>query len=138
MAEIKPADDAASQTTSREEDIISLPSGSDAGSISLSKGKDVQRTPYTRHSKFYFKDVVILVSCDCIKAVIPTKYFQLENELFRVPEVVFEHSEAFVDMFAVPLPPDMIVEGTDDSYPLHLEGYLAEDFTQLLRVLIVL
>jgi hypothetical protein len=138
MAEFKPPADATSPTTSREEDIISLPSGSHAGSISRDKGKDVQRYPYTRHSKFYFEDVVILVSCDRIKAVIPAKCLQVENELFRVPKVVFEHSEAFADMFAVPLPPDMTVEGTDDNYPLHLEGYLAEDFTQLLRVLIVL
>jgi hypothetical protein len=27
------------------------------------------------------------------------------------------------------------VEGSDDDHPLHLQGYLASDFEQLLRVL---
>jgi hypothetical protein len=58
--------------------------------------------------------------------------------LFCVPKAALEHSEAFGDMFSVPPPADADVDGVDDEHPLHLEGYLADDFEQLLRVLIVM
>jgi hypothetical protein len=39
-------------------------------------------------------------------------------------------------MFRVPPPDDAVVDGSDDDHPLHLEGYLENDFRQLLRVLL--
>jgi hypothetical protein len=62
----------------------------------------------------------------------------VENKLFRVPKAIFEQSEAFQDMFSVPQAENEAVEGSDDEHPLVLEGYLAHDFKQLLRVLLPL
>jgi hypothetical protein len=61
---------------------------------------------------------------------------QVEGVLFRVPRGIFEQSEAFQDMFRVPPPGDVAVDGSDNDHPLHLEGYLADDFRQLLRVIL--
>jgi hypothetical protein len=52
----------------------------------------------------------------------------VEDVLFRVPRGIFEQSEAFQDMFRIPAPDNAVVEGSDDDHPLHLEGYLSEDF----------
>jgi hypothetical protein len=60
----------------------------------------------------------------------------VEDVLFRVPRGIFEQSEAFQDMFRIPAPDNAVVEGSDDDHPLHLEGYLSEDFRQLLRIVL--
>jgi hypothetical protein len=60
----------------------------------------------------------------------------VEDTLFRVPRVILEQSEVFQDMLSMPQAADgSPVEGSDDDHPLHLQGYLASDFEQLLRVL---
>jgi hypothetical protein len=41
-------------------------------------------------------------------------------------------------MFHVPPLIDTVLDGCDDEHPLYLEGYLAEDFRRLLRVLLPL
>jgi hypothetical protein len=41
-------------------------------------------------------------------------------------------------MFSMPAPPGVILDGSDDDHPLHLKGYLADDFKQLLRVILPL
>jgi hypothetical protein len=60
---------------------------------------------------------------------------QVEDTLFCVPRVILEQSEAFQDMFNLPQAEGNVMEGSDDEHPLILEGYLAQDFKQLLRVL---
>jgi hypothetical protein len=62
---------------------------------------------------------------------------QIENVLFRVPKALFEQSETFSDMFRLPSPRKVIVDGSDDEHPLYLEGYLASDLRQLLRVTVL-
>jgi hypothetical protein len=41
-------------------------------------------------------------------------------------------------MFSIPQFASGVVEGSDDEHPLVLEGHLAQDFKQLLRVLLPL
>jgi hypothetical protein len=65
-------------------------------------------------------------------------YTQVEGVFFKIPRFVLQDSELFQNMFAVPPPPDAIVDGSDDEHPLRLDGYLADDFRQLLRVVLPL
>lgn len=39
-------------------------------------------------------------------------------------------------MFSVPPPEDVAVDGSDVEHPLRLDGYLANDFRQFLRVVL--
>lgn len=61
---------------------------------------------------------------------------QVEDFLFKVPKDILEQSEAFQDLFGVPLLENVAVGGSDDDHPLHLDGCVAEDFRQLLRVVL--
>jgi hypothetical protein len=63
---------------------------------------------------------------------------KVEGVLFKIPRFVLQDSELFQDMFSVPPPPDAVVDGSDDDHPVRLDGYLADDFEQLLRVLLPL
>jgi hypothetical protein len=62
---------------------------------------------------------------------------QVENTLFKVPSAIFDESEVFQDMFSVPQEV-LIRDGSSEEHPLVLEGYLASEFEQLLRVLLPL
>lgn len=62
---------------------------------------------------------------------------QVEDTLFRVPSFIFRDSEVFQDMLSIPQGTATgAVEGSDDEHPLVLSSYLAQDFEQLLKVLI--
>jgi hypothetical protein len=63
---------------------------------------------------------------------------QVENVLFRVPRAIFRQSKIFQDMFSVPPGNGVIVDGSDDEHPLRLDGYTADDFRQLLKVILPL
>ncbi|KAI6015576.1 hypothetical protein EDC04DRAFT_643609 [Pisolithus marmoratus] len=63
---------------------------------------------------------------------------QVEDCLFRVPRRTLEaQSPVFRDMFSLPPPPDVEVEGSSDEYPIVLpEPVKADDFRRLLKVLL--
>jgi hypothetical protein len=61
---------------------------------------------------------------------------QVENTLFRVPRFVFKDSSVFQDMLSVPQGDSGTLEGTNEEHPLVLPSYQANDFRQLLRVLL--
>jgi hypothetical protein len=58
--------------------------------------------------------------------------------MFKIPRFVLKDSELFQDMFSVPTPSGAVVDGSDDNHPLHLKGYRADEFKQLLRVILPL
>jgi hypothetical protein len=60
----------------------------------------------------------------------------VENTLFRVPRLLFAHSEVFRDMFSITQGPDSVEDGTDDEHPLRLDGYQALDFERLMMFLL--
>jgi len=63
-------------------------------------------------------------------------YLQVEDCLFRVPRHTLEaQSTVFLDMFSFPPPPDTEVEGSSDEHPIRLDGVMADEFRQLLKVL---
>ncbi|KAF5341244.1 hypothetical protein D9611_006149 [Ephemerocybe angulata] len=67
-----------------------------------------------------------------------TVVFKVENSLFKVPRDQFiAQSEVFAGMFLVPRPvgDEQSAEGGSDSNPIVLEGYKADDFKALLKVL---
>jgi hypothetical protein len=63
---------------------------------------------------------------------------QVENVLFKVPRALFNGSEWFRNLLAIPQPPDQVAEGTAESSPIRLDGYYASDFRCLLKVLLPL
>ncbi|KAF6750655.1 hypothetical protein DFP72DRAFT_774324, partial [Ephemerocybe angulata] len=68
-----------------------------------------------------------------------TVVFKVENSLFKVPRGQFiAQSEVFAGMFLVPRPvgdEHESAEGGSDANPIVLEGYKADDFKALLKVL---
>ncbi|KAI6113531.1 hypothetical protein EV401DRAFT_1982808 [Pisolithus croceorrhizus] len=63
---------------------------------------------------------------------------QVEDCLFRVPRQTLEaQSPVFRNMFSMPPPPDVEVEGLSDEHPIVLpEPVKARDFKRLLKVLL--
>ena len=60
----------------------------------------------------------------------------MEGCLFNVPRGPFEqHSEVFRDMFELPVPENIVPDGSSDEHPLRLDGVMKNDFRQLLRVM---
>jgi hypothetical protein len=61
---------------------------------------------------------------------------QVEDTLFRVFKRGFQvQGTTFETMFSLPENPSGIVEGTDDSHPIHLHGISKVKFQCFLRVL---
>ncbi|KAI0753397.1 hypothetical protein C8Q80DRAFT_1305697 [Daedaleopsis nitida] len=74
------------------------------------------------HTDYYFDDgnLVILV----------------ENTLFRLFRSTFtRHSAVFRDLFSLPGPVGIPVDGLDDDHPLHFSGISAVEFERLLWIL---
>lgn len=111
------------------------------GSSRLSPG--LSRTgasqTYMRDDTYYCDVVVILVRgriADLCRRRLTILDFQVEGYLFKIPRFVLQESEIFQVMFSVPPPEDVVVDGSDDDHPLRLDGYLAQDFRQFLRVVL--
>ncbi|RXW13998.1 hypothetical protein EST38_g11855 [Candolleomyces aberdarensis] len=65
-----------------------------------------------------------------------TVFFKVEEIVFEAPRYRFtEHSEVFEDMFHLPTGSNGDVEGRDEEHPIMLDGYKANDFSALMRVL---
>lgn len=64
---------------------------------------------------------------------------QVEDTLFKVPRQTLEaQSPVFRDMFSLPPPPDVEVDGSSDEHPIVLpEPVKAIDFKRLLKVLLL-
>ncbi|KAJ2930377.1 hypothetical protein H1R20_g6725, partial [Candolleomyces eurysporus] len=61
---------------------------------------------------------------------------QVEEIVFEAPRYRFtEHSEVFENMFHLPTGSDGDVEGRDEEHPIMLDGYKANDFSALMKVL---
>ncbi|RXW18254.1 hypothetical protein EST38_g7602 [Candolleomyces aberdarensis] len=61
---------------------------------------------------------------------------QVEEIVFEAPRYRFtEHSEVFEDMFHLPTGSNGDVEGRDEEHPIVLDGYKANDFSALMKVL---
>jgi hypothetical protein len=96
--------------------------------------------PVVRDPVNYYQDIVIQVihrPRDLVTSI-NLSLSQVENTLFRAPRGAFRQSEVFSDMFALPVGEGVDVDGSSYERPLRLEGYLAEDFRQFLRVLVPL
>ncbi|KAH7909358.1 hypothetical protein BJ138DRAFT_1155473 [Hygrophoropsis aurantiaca] len=78
--------------------------------------------PFVRKDdRFYFTNVVFLV----------------ESTLFRVPKHVFvNESDVFRQMFELPVPDGVEVDGCSDERPLRLDLIKQDDFKQLLKALL--
>ncbi len=60
--------------------------------------------------------------------------FQVENRLFRIPShILTERSKVFEDMFKVPQPVGVPVQGQCTESPINLEGISPTDFSSLLK-----
>ena len=61
---------------------------------------------------------------------------KVENTLFRIPKNGFQVADSFFEtIFSLPQPKGTIVEGSDDTYPLPLDGVSKAYFRGFLRVL---
>jgi len=62
--------------------------------------------------------------------------FLVENRLFKAPRRYFEEdSEIFRTMFQLPIPENVVPDGSSKENPLRLVGIEKNDFQQLLRVM---
>jgi hypothetical protein len=92
-----------------------------------------------RDASYYCHDVIVLVrlcpsepSSDWSGT---EQLLQVDKVLFKVPRVIFNSSEVFQDMFAMPPPDGKAVDGSSDDHPLRLEGHSATEFRRVLKVL---
>ena len=64
------------------------------------------------------------------------EWSQVEEIVFESPRYRFtEHSAVFEDMFRLPNGSNGNVEGRDEEHPIVLDGYKANDFSALMKVL---
>jgi hypothetical protein len=92
---------------------------------------------YTPDSTYYCEDVILLVCCSHGEMITPELIgFQVETYLFRIPCAILEQSSTFTSRYLVAMTGSS--HGLAMSNPIFIKGYKAEDFRQLLRVLLPL
>jgi hypothetical protein len=89
----------------------------------------------TRDDEFWCDELIIAVSWLASRILYTTELMQVETVRFKVPRRLFEDSEVFQDMFAIPQATSSAraFDGSCEQQPLILEGILAVDFKHLLR-----
>jgi hypothetical protein len=63
--------------------------------------------------------------------------FKIQDALFHVPRIIFTHSPVFQDMFSLPTPADIPVEGSNEQHPLVLEDVNTSAFQAFVSVAIM-
>lgn len=96
----------------------------------------------SRDESYYFDSLVVfkvrVTDRHRSGADVNGRVLQVASTLFRVPRSLFlHHSEVFRDMFALPRSDSAKVEGATDDDPICLDGYTAEEFRSLLKIMIV-
>jgi len=77
--------------------------------------------PESERDSVYYFDIIV---------------FKVENTLFRIPKNGFQVADSFFEtIFSLPQPKGTIVEGSDDTCPLPLDGVSKAYFRGFLRVL---
>ena len=60
---------------------------------------------------------------------------QVEDTLFRVPQVYFENTAIFDTIFTLPAANNTPVDGSEDEHPFKLDGISKAEFRAFLKVL---